>query len=514
MPHQKIKIFDTTLRDGEQCPGASLNHEEKIKIARQLERLGVDIIEAGFPIASPDDFRAVNRIAKLVTKSTICGLSRAVEKDIETAAEAIAPAKKKRIHTFLATSDLHLKFKLKMTRAKALQRIEKMVALARSKCHDVEFSPEDGSRTDPRFLWKALEAAIRGGATTLNIPDTVGYSTPDEFGKIITNIRKNVRGIKNVVISVHCHNDLGLATANALVAVQNGARQIECTINGIGERAGNTSLEEVVMAIRTRKDFFKNLKTGIKNKELYRTSKLVSNLTGFAVPPNKAIVGSNAFAHESGIHQHGILAKRETYEIMKAEDIGLAQNKLVLGKHSGRTALSSRLKKLGFEFSTEELKNIFDKFKQLADKKKEVFDEDLEAIVSQELGTAEATWIFKEVEIIAGTRKKPVAEVILQNSAGEKFRKKSRGAGPVDATYSAVNSIIKEKVKLLDFRMDAVSAGIDAQAVVTVKVESAEQKIYSGRGSHTDIIVASVKSYLNALNKVISGKERMKTVSL
>lgn len=523
MPQQIIKIFDTTLRDGEQCPGASLNHDEKLKIAKQLENLGVDIIEAGFPIASPDDFRAVNAIAKVVKKSTICGLARATEKDIQTAFDAIKPAPKKRIHLFLATSDMHLKYKLKISREEALEKIAAMVKFARSLCNDVEFSPEDASRSDLKFLYQALEVAIRAGATTLNIPDTVGYSTPTEFGEFIRDIRKNTRGVKNVTISVHCHDDLGLAVANSLEAVRNGARQVECTINGIGERAGNTSLEEIVMAIRTRKDIFKDLKTRIKPREIFRTSKLVSNLTGFVIPPNKAIVGSNAFAHESGIHQHGILAKRETYEIMKAQDIGLDRNKLVLGKHSGRAALIARMIELGFQLTQKEIDKTFNRFKMLADKKKEIFDEDLEALVMNEISEAAAEWKVESVEVISGNKKKPFADVVLKNSAGKKFHKTSRGTGPVDAAYSAVNKVIGEKVRLLEFRMDAVSEGIDAQATVAVKVEttgglSSEArrakggKTYTGKGSHTDIVMASVRSYVNALNKIVAGKERMKVV--
>jgi len=524
MQQNTVKIFDTTLRDGEQCPGASLNHEEKLKVAQQLEKLGVDIIEAGFPIASPDDFRAVHAIAKAVKKPVICGLARAVERDIQTAFEAIKPARKKRIHTFLATSDLHLKFKLKISRAEALAKIAEMVRFARNLCGDVEFSPEDASRSDPKFLWQALETALKAGAKTLNIPDTVGYAIPAEFGKFIAGIRKNVRGIRGATISVHCHDDLGLAVANSLEAVRNGARQVECTINGIGERAGNTSLEEIVMAIRTRKDVFQNLKTNVKAKEIYRTSRLVSSLTGFVVPPNKAIVGSNAFAHESGIHQHGILAKRETYEIMKAQDIGLDRNRLVLGKHSGRAALIARMIELGFELTQNEIDKTFDRFKMLADKKKEIFDEDLEALVMNEISEAAAEWKVETVEVIAGNKKKPFAEVVLRNSAGKKFRKTSRGTGPVDAAYSAVNAIVGEKVKLLEFRMDAVSEGIDAQATVAVKVETLPDglhseaqrakggRTYTGKGSHTDIVVASVKSYVNAVNKILAGKERMKVV--
>ncbi|MFH1375107.1 MAG: 2-isopropylmalate synthase [Patescibacteria group bacterium] len=533
MSSQTVKIFDTTLRDGEQCPGASLNHEEKLKIAQQLERLGVDIIEAGFPIASPDDFRAVNAIAKVVKKSTVCGLARATKKDIQTTADAIKPAKKKRIHTFLATSDLHLKYKLKMSREAALQKITEMVKFSRKLCPDVEFSPEDASRSDPKFLYQALATAIKAGAKTLNIPDTVGYATPAEFGKFIAAIRKNTKGIKGVTISVHCHDDLGLAVANSLEAVRNGARQIECTVNGIGERAGNASLEEVVMAIRTRKDFFKNLKTNIRTREIYRTSRLVSSLTGFTVPPNKAIVGRNAFAHESGIHQHGILAKRETYEIMRAQDVGLDRNKLVLGKHSGRAALGAHLLELGFELTQKELNKTFERFKLLADKKKEIFDEDLEALIMNEISEEAAEWTLESVEVIAGTKRKPTAEVTLKHVSGKLFKKKSTGTGPVDAAYRAVDKIVGERVKLMEFRMDAVSEGIDAQAVVAVKVEtvaglpsdlSSEAKrrvearrakgghTYTGKGAHTDIVVASVRSYVNALNKIIAGKERMKAI--
>ncbi len=510
MANQTIKIFDTTLRDGEQCPGASLNHEEKLKIARQLERLGVDIIEAGFPIASPDDWKAVNAIAKVIKKSTVCGLARAVEKDIQATAKAISPAKKRRIHTFLATSDMHLKYKLKISRSEALTQIKEMVRLARKLCPDVEFSPEDGSRSDPKFLYQALEVAIKAGAKTLNIPDTVGYAYPAEFGRFIADIIKKTRGAKDITISVHCHDDLGLATANSLAAVRNGARQIECTINGIGERAGNTSLEEVVMALQTRKDVFTGLKTNVKTTEIYRTSHLVSSLTGFPVPPNKSIVGSNAFAHESGIHQHGILAKRETYEIMRAQDIGLDRNRLVLGKHSGRAALNSRLLALGFELDKAELAKALERFKHLADQKKEVYDEDLEALVTNELGKHTAEWSIVNVSISSSTKRKPNAEIELINHTGKKFSKKSTGTGPVDAAYIAVDKIIGEKVKLLEFDMSAVTEGIDAQAVVTIKIETESGKTYTGRGADTDITIASVQSYVHALNKVIAGKNRLK----
>jgi len=498
MKIETVKIFDTTLRDGEQCPGASLRHGEKLQIARQLERLGVDIIEAGFPVASPDDFRAVHAIAKAIKKSIVCGLCRAVSKDIEVTAEAIAPAKKQRIHTFIATSPLHLKYKLKMSEADVLARITETVGLARSLCADVEFSAEDASRSEMKFLMKAFKAAVLAGATTLNVPDTVGYSSPAEFGSFVSEIAKKFK--RDAVISVHCHDDLGQAAANSLAAVQAGARQIECTINGLGERAGNTALEEVVMAIRTQKNIFTGLRTRINTKELARTSRLVSQLTGFPVPPNKAIVGSNAFAHESGIHQDGILKKRETYEIMRAEDIGLTQNKLVLGKHSGRNALSTRLKKLGYELTKDELASAFIRFKQLADQKKELFDEDLEAIINHNISTAAADWQVLAVSVTAGTKWKPSAEVQLTNPAGKKIMKKATGTGPVDAIYAAIDKAMRTPVKLLEFGMQSVTEGIDAQAIVTVKIETAEGKTYTGKAADTDIIVASAKSYIQALN--------------
>jgi len=495
---EAIKIFDTTLRDGEQCPGASLQHAEKLQIARQLERLGVDIIEAGFPVASPDDFRAVHAIAKAVTKSTVCGLSRAVATDILTAAEAIAPAKKQRIHTFIATSQLHMRYKLKMSEAEVLARITEMVSLAHGLCRDVEFSAEDASRSDPKFLMKAFKAAVKAGATTLNVPDTVGYASPAIFGAFVGDIAKKFS--KDATISVHCHDDLGQAAANSLAAVQAGARQIECTINGLGERAGNTALEEVVMAIRTQKDIFKGLRTRINTKELARTSRLVSQLTSFPVPPNKAIVGSNAFAHESGIHQDGIIKKRETYEIMRAEDIGLKTNKLVLGKHSGRNALKTRLAELGYELDKDELTTAFQRFKELADQKKEVFDEDLEAIINHDVSQAAAEWQVLGVSVTAGNKRKPSAEVELMSPTGKKVTKKATGTGPVDAVYAAIDKAMKTPVELLEFSMQAVTAGIDAQAVVAVKVEVAGKKVYSGKAADTDIIVASAKSYVAALN--------------
>ncbi len=510
MATQTVKIFDTTLRDGEQCPGASLNHEEKLKIARQLERLGVDIIEAGFPIASPDDWKAVNAIAKVVKKSTICGLARALPKDIESCATAIQPAQKRCLHTFISTSEIHLKHDIKKTPQEVLQMTHSAVTLARQLCPEVEFSAMDATRTDLKYLLKVFDVAVAAGATTLNVPDTVGYADPAEFGEFVGAVVRHFAKQRKITISVHCHDDLGLATANSLAAVKAGARQIECTVNGIGERAGNTSLEEVVMALQTRQDAFQGLKTNVKTIELHRTSRLVSSLTGFPVPPNKAIVGSNAFAHESGIHQHGIIAKRETYEIMRAQDIGLKQNRLVLGKHSGRAALNIRLKKLGFTLDKAELAKTFERFKHLADQKKEVYDEDLEAILNNELGEETAEWQVVNVAVSSSTKKNPSAEIELANHAGKKFVQKATGTGPVDAAYAAVNKIVGEKVKLLEFGMNAVTEGIDAQAVVTVKIKTTQGKIYTGRGADTDIAIASVRSYVHALNKVIAGKNRGK----
>ena len=494
----KIKIFDTTLRDGEQSPGASLNTAEKIQIALALEKMNVDVIEAGFPIASPDDFKAVNEIAKRVKKSVVCGLARATKEDIEAAYKAIKPAKKKRIHTFLATSDVHLKYKLKMTREQALKQIQEMVKFARSKVDDVEFSPEDAFRTEPEFLFQVVETAIKAGASTVNIPDTVGYATPLEFGELIADIRCNVPNIKEAIISVHCHNDLGLAVANSLAAVKNGAGQIECTVNGLGERAGNAALEEVVMALRTRKDYFKT-DINIKVKEISGISKLVSNLTGMPVQPNKAIVGDNAFAHEAGIHQHGVLSKRETYEIMKAEDIGLTSNELVLGKHSGKHGLISRLKGLGIALDKKQLQEIFTRFKELADKKKKIYDEDLLALVSDHLQTEEQKYSLKLLQVICGSRIRPTATVSLKDKEGKVHEVSIIADGPIDAVYRAIDSIIKEDNELLEFSIKAITSGKDAQAEVFTKIRK-KGKVYCGYGSSNDVILASAKSYLNALN--------------
>ena len=498
-----IKIFDTTLRDGEQSPGASMNTEEKIKVALQLEKLGVDIIEAGFPITSPDDFIAVNQIAKKVKNSTICGLARAVPKDIETCWEAVKDAVSPRIHTFISTSEIHLKYQMKKTQDEVLEMARKAVKLARSLCEDVEFSAMDASRTDLDYLCKVLKVAIEEGATTINIPDSVGYAIPNEFGKFIADIIERIPEFKNdVILSVHCHNDLGLATANSLAAVQNGARQVECAINGLGERGGNAALEEVVMALDVRPDMFPE-KTRINKKEIWKSSRLVSNITGINVQPNKAIVGKNAFAHESGIHQDAILKKRETFEIMCAEDIGLDTNRLVLGKHSGRAALNDRLQQLGHSLNDEELLQVFTRFKELCDKKKEVYDEDLEAIVSDEMAINQQKFQLKDLDVNTGTVKQPnaIVEILAE---GEVLESKGEGTGPVDAIYKAIDQIIGDQGDLMEFNVNAVTEGIDAVAEVIVKVKSKEGRTFTGKGVHTDIIVASAKAYLQALNKIIS----------
>ncbi|KKP40192.1 MAG: 2-isopropylmalate synthase, 2-isopropylmalate synthase [Candidatus Peregrinibacteria bacterium GW2011_GWF2_33_10] len=505
MPY--LRIFDTTLRDGEQSPGFSMNVSEKMRLARQLEKLNVDVIEAGFPMASEDDFQAVKAIAEQLTKPEICGLARCLEKDIQTAWEALKNAKKPRIHTFLATSDIHLQHKLKITRNEALKTIKEMVTYAKSLCPRVDFSPEDALRSDLGFLYEALTVAIEAGADVLNIPDTVGYSLPYEFGKVIQNIKKNVKNIDKVIISTHCHNDLGLAVANSLSGVLNGARQVECTINGIGERAGNAALEEVVMAVKTRPKYF-GVKTQIKTKEIYKTSKLLTQITGIGVQPNKAIVGANAFAHEAGIHQDGILKERSTYEIMKASDLGIKEeSKLVLGKHSGRHAFSKKLKELGHDLSKEQINKAFIEFKNLADKKKEIFDEDLEVIAQTESGKSQETWTLSQVQISSGNISIPTASVQLKNlKTGEIKMTAATGTGPVDAIYQGIENIMGVHPKLTEFSMLAVTAGIDAQAEVTAKILY-KGKTITGRGASTDIIVASTLAYINALNRALNLKK-------
>jgi len=498
---RKIKIFDTTLRDGEQCPGASLNFEEKIEIARQLARLNVDIIEAGFAIASPGDFEAINRIAKKIKGPIICSLARCKKADIKAAGEAIAPAKKKRIHTFIATSPIHMEKKLKMKPEKVLETAVEMVRYAKTFCQDVEFSCEDAGRSEPEFLYQIIKAVIDAGATVVNIPDTVGYTMPAEFSALVKGIIKNVPNISKVDVSVHCHNDLGLAVANSLESVKVGAAQVECTINGIGERAGNCSLEEVVMAIKTRKDLF-DCSTDINTKEIYKSSRLVSTLTGLVVQPNKAIVGANAFAHEAGIHQHGIISARETYEIMDPKDIGLGSSKLVLGKHSGRKALSKRLTELGYDLNRENIDKAYERFIQIADKKKDISDRDLESIVADEVYAPEEIYTLKDLSVTSGTKKKPSAEVVLLHK-GKTIKEKSTGDGPVDAVYKSITQLTKVKAKLVDYIIQAITSGTDAQGDVTIRISDGKNT-YSGRGADTDIIVASAKAYLAAINRMMS----------
>ncbi|MCL5994513.1 MAG: 2-isopropylmalate synthase [Chloroflexi bacterium] len=504
-----VYIFDTTLRDGEQSPGATLNLAEKLEIGRQLARLGVDIIEAGFPIASPGDFEAVTRLAQdvgqLDNPPVIAGLARANKMDIDRSWAAVQWAKKPRIHTFLATSDIHLQHKLRMTRNDCLEQVGEMVSYAHSLCSNVEFSPEDAGRSDPEFMWQVLVVAIQAGATTLNIPDTVGYCAPAEYAAMIEGIVKNVPGIENVIISAHCHNDLGLATANTLAGIQAGVRQVEVTINGIGERAGNTSLEEVVMALHTRRQFFGNLRTNIDTTQLVRTSKMVSAMTSVPVQPNKAIVGANAFAHEAGIHQDGILKNALTYEIMQPETVGWSSTNLVLGKHSGRHAFSERLKSMGYDLTREELDKAFDRFKLLCDKKKVVTEADLEALVADQFESINEIYKLDTLNVTSGTGSVPVASVRLIDEEGEPHGDAALGNGPVDAVCNCINRITGADAKLTEFHVHAVTEGIDAIADVTMRIEmhadDGKKYVYSGRSADTDTLVASGKAYLAALNK-------------
>jgi 2-isopropylmalate synthase len=501
---EKLIIFDTTLRDGEQAPGASLNQKAKLEIAQYLAHLGVDVIEAGFPVSSKGDFEAVKLIASKVKGVTICGLARCLKKDIDAAYNAVKYARSNaRIHVFLATSKIHMKYKLRKTGDEVLKLAVEAVRYAKKKTNNVEFSAEDASRSEREFLYRIIESVINEGATTVNIPDTVGYAEPEEFGLLIRDIKENVPNINKVVISVHCHNDLGLAMANSLSAIKNGARQVECTINGIGERAGNASMEEIVMAIKTRKDIFQNLFTAINTKEIHRTSRLVSRLTGFVVAPNKAIVGSNAFRHESGIHQDGVLKERQTYEIIKPQDVGFMESGIVLGKHSGRHAFSERLKSLGIKLSEKELERTFEKFKALADKKKTIYDEDLFSIVEEEIKIAPSVWHLIDFMVNSGTAVVPQASIRLK-SKGKKYCGKSNGDGPVDACYKAIEKITGIKAKLLDYHIDSVTSGKDALGEVSVKILS-KGKSVSGRAASTDIIEASVKAYIDAINKIKEG---------
>src|SRR5947207_2948055 len=509
MSNNRLIIFDTTMRDGEQSPGASMTKDQKLRIARALERMRVDVIEAGFAASSNGDFECVKAIAHAIKDSTVCSLARANDRDISRAAEALAGGASTRIHTFIATSPIHMEKKLRMTPQQVLEQAKLAVRYARNACPDVEFSPEDGSRSEPDFLCRVLESVIKEGATTINIPDTVGYAVPQQFGEFIRHLREKIPNSDKAVWSVHCHNDLGMAVANSLAAVMiGGARQIECTINGLGERAGNTSLEEVVMAVKTRSDFF-GLESGIDTTHIVPTSRLVSQITGFVVQPNKAVVGANAFAHASGIHQDGVLKARNTYEIMRAEDVGWSTNKIVLGKLSGRNAFKQRLKELGIELDAEEAYNkAFQRFKDLADKKAEIFDEDLQALVAQEAGSAtDEHWQLVTMNQASGVGQKPFAKVTLLEANAE-VASEAQGDGPVDATFKAIESIARSGADLLLYSVNAVTTGTESQGEVTVRLAKGG-RIVNGVGADTDIVVASAKAYISALNKLESKIERL-----
>ena len=507
MNKEKILIFDTTLRDGEQSAGASMSVEDKIEIALKLNAMKVDIIEAGFPFASKGDFQAVKKISEISKYSTICGLARAQSKDIDAAGEALKPAKRKRIHTFISTSDLHMKYKLKMSKKEVLESIKKSIDRALKYTDDIEWSPEDASRTDLSFLYKSIEVAIKSGAKTINIPDTVGYAIPEEFGILIRNITENVSNIDNAVISVHCHNDLGLAVSNSLSAIVNGARQIECTINGIGERAGNAALEEIVMCLKTRSDklpFYSDVDT----KKITLISHLVSTITGFPVQPNKAIVGKNAFAHESGIHQDGMLKNSNTYEIITPESIGLSSSELVLGKHSGRHAFKVKLSELGYEFDEKKVNKLFGKFKDLADKKKQVFEEDLYALVEDVQNFQKKMFLeLIDLKLNCGTNKESQATLKLNIFGDQKTIKKS-GNGPIDAIFNALKSLIPNKANLIIYQVNAITRGTDAQAEVNVRLEENLITV-QGQGNDIDTMVASAKAYINAMNKLIMKRKKV-----
>jgi 2-isopropylmalate synthase len=507
MNKERLIIFDTTLRDGEQSPGATMDQDEKLRIAKALERMRVDVIEAGFAIASQGDFEAVKAIADTVRESTICSLARAKAEDIDRAAEALAGAESGRIHTFLATSPIHMEHKLRMTPDQVVENAVAAVKHARNRIDDVEFSCEDAGRSELDFLCRIVEAAIDAGARTINIPDTVGYNIPEQFAHTIRSLLERVPNADKAVFSVHCHNDLGLAVANSLAAVQAGARQVECTINGLGERAGNASLEEIVMAVRTRQDLFP-VDTGINTREIVPASKLVSTITGFPVQPNKAIVGANAFAHESGIHQDGVLKHRETYEIMAAEDVGWHTNRMVLGKHSGRAAFRARLEELGIPLGSDASLNIaFQRFKDLADKKHEVFDEDLQALVSDTRQAAEQErYQLVVLEVTSCTGETPKARIVI-NVDGEEREATAAGAGPVDATFKAIESLVQSNCSMSLYSVNAITSGTDSQGEVTVRLEKGG-RIVNGHGADTDIISASAKAYLNALNHFASGLQR------
>ncbi len=501
MSSEQLIIFDTTLRDGEQSPGASMTRDEKLRIAKALEKMRVDVIEAGFPIASPGDFEAVNTIAQTIQDSTVCALARALDGDIDRAGDALKGANSARIHTFIATSPIHMKAKLRMSADEVLDQAVRSVTRARNFTDNIEFSPEDAGRSEVDFLCRVIEAVIDAGAKTINIPDTVGYNLPYQFGQLIQTLIERIPNSDKAVFSVHCHNDLGLAVGNSLAAVRCGARQVECTVNGLGERAGNASLEEIVMAVRTRQDVF-SCDTHLDTTQIVPCSRLVSGITGFPVQPNKAIVGANAFAHEAGIHQDGVLKSRETYEIMRAQDVGWNDNKLVLGKHSGRNAFRARLKDLGIDFNSEEaLNDAFARFKELADKKHEIFDEDLQALVSESNPEVPEIYKLVSLKVCSETGEKPFAEVTL-NVDGEEHFTQSVGGGPVDAAFQAIEFLVGSKSNLQLYSVNNITSGTDAQGEVTVRLEK-EGQIVIGQGADTDIVLASARSYLNALNKLM-----------
>jgi 2-isopropylmalate synthase len=502
----RVWIFDTTLRDGEQSPGCSMNLEEKLRVARTLEEMGVDVIEAGFPIASNGDFEAVSEIARSMSKAVVCGLARAGRKDIDRAWDALKHAKRPRIHTFISTSPLHMKYKLQMEPSAVLQAVVDSVTHARNLCDDVEWSAEDGSRTEFEFLCRCIESAIKAGASTINIPDTVGYAEPGEFGALIARIMAAVPNIAKARVSVHCHNDLGLGVANSLAAVSAGARQVECTVNGIGERAGNAALEEIVMALRTRPDRLP-FATGVDTTHIVRASRLVSGITGFEVQPNKAIVGANAFAHESGIHQDGMLKNAQTYEIMTPESVGLVRSTLVMGKHSGRAAFRSKLKELGFEsLGDNTIEDAFKRFKDLADRKKDVFDEDIVALVDDQMGSTADSIKFVSLQVVAGSKGPQLADLELEID-GTVQNVQSRGNGPVDAVFNAIKKLVPHEAKLQLYQVHAVTAGTDAQAEVTVRLDEGGKSV-NGQGADADTLCASARAYLNALNKLLIKRKK------
>ena len=499
---KRIRIFDTTLRDGEQSPGCSMNLTEKIEMARQMEKLGVDVIEAGFAIASPMDHKSVQTIAAAVSNCTVASLARCTKGDIDAAWDAVKEAKHPRIHVFLATSDIHMEYKLKMTREQVLERISSMVAYAKSFCDDIEFSAEDASRSDRAFLAQCYTNAVAAGATTLNVPDTVGYSTPQEMAELITYLKEHVEGIENTDISVHCHDDLGMAVANTLACIKAGATQVECTVNGIGERAGNASLEEIVMALHTRRDFYE-AETGINTRQIYNSSKLLSNITGVPIPPSKAIVGANAFAHESGIHQHGVISNAQTYEIMKSTDVGIPQNTMVLGKHSGKHALREKLASMGYELDDQEMENVFARFKDLADKKKNITGSDIEALVLHRRNAFIGTCKLLGHVVNTGHGVPNTSYIKLQRG-DEVLEDVAIGTGPLDASFQAINRMLgMEDIRLESFSLNAVTDGEDAVGEAVVKLEDKNGATYTGTGLSTDIIESSIRAYVNGINKMM-----------